>query len=214
MDLVLDNLDRFVEGVRTTVGLTLLGYAGAFAIGVFIAACRVSPVPPLRWMGATYVELVRNTPLPVLFALFFFGFPKIGIRYAPYTSAVIVLATYTGAFIAETVRSGINAVATGQAEAARSLGLTFTQTLRIVVLPQALRTVVAPLGSLFIALTKNSSIAYTISVVELVGAATILAVDEAQPVPFFLAAAVAYLILTIPSGLAVDAIERRVAIRR
>ena len=214
MELVLDNLDRFVEGVRTTVGLTLLGYTGAFAIGVLVAACRVSPVPPLRWAGTLYVELVRNTPLVVLFALFFFGLPKVGFTYAPYTSAVIVLAAYTGAFIAETVRSGINAVAPGQAEAARALGLTFMQTLRIVVLPQALRTVVAPLGSLFIALTKNSSIAYTISVVELVGAATILAVDEAKPVPFFLAAAVAYLILTIPAGLVVDVLERRVAIRR
>jgi glutamate transport system permease protein len=214
LDLVFDNLDRFVEGIRTTVGLTLLGYAGAFAIGLVIAACRVSPVPPLRWAGATYVELVRNTPLPVLFGLFFFGVTKLGVTYTPYTSAVIVLAAYTGAFIAETVRSGINAVATGQAEAARSLGLTFTQTLRIVVLPQALRTVVAPLGSLFVALTKNSSIAYTISVVELVGVASILGVDEAEPVPFFLAAAMAYLILTIPSGLLIDTIERRVAIRR
>ncbi len=94
------------------------------------------------------------------------------------------------------------------------MGLTFIQTLRIVVLPQALRTVVAPLGSLFIALTKNSSIAFTISVVEIVGIASDVAVQEALPVPAFLAAIAAYLLLTLPSGLLVDVIERRVAIRR
>lgn len=214
MDVVLDNLDQFVEGIRTTIGLTLLGYAGAFAIGVLIAGFRVSPVPPLRWAGAVYTELVRNTPLAVSFFIFFFGFTKVGISYSPYTSAVIVLAAYTGAFIGETVRSGINAVAAGQAEAARSIGLTFPQTLRIVVLPQALRTVVAPLGSLFIALTKNSSVAYFISVVEITGTAVKLGVDQARVVPFFFAAAIAYLLLTIPSGVAVEALERRVAIKR
>lgn len=214
MDVVLDNLDRYWEGFHTTVSLTLWSFALAFAIGVLVASFRVSPIPPLRWVGALYVETIRNTPLPVLFVLFFFGFPKAGVIYSPFTSAVIVLGAYTGAFVGETVRAGINAVGAGQVEAARSLGLTFTQVLGIVVLPQALRTVVAPLGSVFIALTKNSSIAYTISVLELTGIADRLNTETARPIPVFLGAAAAYLVVTFPSGLLVGVLERRTAIRR
>lgn len=174
----------------------------------------MSPVPPLRWAGATYVELVRNCPLTVLFFLFWFGLPNVGVQVPRFPSAVIVLALYTGAFVAEAIRSGINTVSRGQAEAARSLGLTFGQVLGLVVLPQALRTVVAPLGNVFIALIKNSSIAYTISVVELTGQAQTLAIRSANPLPVFAAAAVAYLILTLPSGFALGALERRLAVKR
>jgi glutamate transport system permease protein len=179
-----------------------------------VAACRVSPVPPLRWAGAFYVETVRNTPLTVLFVLFFFGLTKVGIQYGGFTTAVIVLGGYTGAFIGETVRSGISSVSRGQAEAARALGLTFPQVLWIIVLPQALRTVVAPIGSLFIALLKNSSIAAIISVPELVFRTDALANDTARAIPVFLGAAIAYLVMTVPSGLAFGVLERRVAIRR
>jgi glutamate transport system permease protein len=214
MSVVLDNLGTYAEGMRTTVSLTLLSFAAAMVVGTVVAACRVSPVPPLRWAGATYVELVRNTPLAVHFVLFYFGLTKVGIRYGPFTSAVVVLAMYTSAFVAETVRSGVNAVSTGQAEAARSLGLTFPQVLRIVVLPQAFRTVVAPLGNLFIALTKNSSVASVISVLEITEVADRLNTATARPIPVFLGAAAAYVVLTLPSGWAVGAIERRVAIKR
>jgi glutamate transport system permease protein len=200
--------------MRTTVSLTLLSFAAALVIGIVVASFRVGPVPPLRWAGAVYTELFRNTPLLVLFVLFYFGLTKVGVRFDEFTSAVIVLALYTGAFMAETVRSGINTVARGQAEAARSLGLTFPQVLRIVVLPQALRTVVAPGGNLFIALTKNSSVASVISVVEITETADRLNTATARPIPVFLGAAVAYLLLTLPSGFAVGAIERRVAIKR
>lgn len=214
MDVVFDNLDVFFAGLRTTVSLTLLSYAAALVIGIVVAACRVSPIPPLRFAGAFYVETVRNTPLTVLFVLFFFGLTKVDIKYSAYMTAVIVLGGYTGAFVGETVRSGINTVSRGQAEAARSLGLTFPQVLSIVVLPQALRTVVAPLGSLFIALIKNSSIAALIAVPELVYRTDSLSNDTARPIPIFLGAAVAYLLLTIPSGFAIRAIEHRAAIKR
>jgi len=214
VDVVLDNLDLFVGGLRTTVSLTLLSYAAAFVIGIVVAAFRVSPVPPLRGAGALFVGTIRNTPLAVLMVLFFFGLPDAGVIYSSFTSAVIVLAAYTGSFIAETVRAGVNTVAVGQGEAARALGLTFPQTLRIVVLPQALRAVVAPLGSLFIALIKNSSLAAIISVPELAGTAEQLISDTAQPLPIFIGVAVAYLVLTLPAGALVNALERRVAIVR
>lgn len=179
-----------------------------------MAVWRISPVPPLRFAGATYVEVVRNCPLTVLFVLFFFGLPEAGIIYPRFTSAVIVLGLYTSAFVAEVVRAGVNTVASGQAEAARSIGLTFPQVLRHVVLPQALRSVVSPLGSLFVALIRNSSIAYTISVVELTGTAQKLAIANADFFPAFLAAATIYLAMTLPSGWAIGRIERRVAIHR
>ena len=186
----------------------------AFVVGVLVAACRVGPVPPLRWAATAYTEGVRNCPLTVLFVLFWFGLPEVGVDYPRFASAVIVLGVYTSAFVAEVIRSGVNTVGTGQAEAARAIGLTYTQVLGHVVLPQALRSVVAPMGNVFIALIKNSSIAYTISVVELTGTAQRVAIQSAEFFPAFLGAAVGYLVLTLPSGWALGWIERRVAVRR
>lgn len=214
MGVVFDNLGAFGQGLRTTASLTVLSYLVAFLVGTFVAGLRVSPIPPLRWLGTVWTEALRNTPLTVLFFVFFFGFTKIGISYVPFTSAVIVLGCYTSAFVAETVRSGINSVAPGQAEAARALGLTFPQVLLTIVLPQALRTVVAPLGSLFVALTKNTSIAFTVSVVELTSVVTRLANETGQAVPLYAGVAVAYLLLTLPSSAVIGVIERKVAIRR
>lgn len=214
MDVVLDNLDVFWRGMRTTASLTVLSFAMAMVIGVVVAACRVSPIPPLRAAGALYVEAVRNTPLTVLMILFFFGLTKVGIRYGTFTTAVIVLGGYTGAFVGEMVRSGVNAVSLGQGEAARAIGLTFPQSLRLVILPQALRTVVAPLGGLFVALVKNSSIASLIAVKDLTYLTNQLGNDTARYIPVFLGAAVAYLAITIPAGIAIVWLDRRVAIRR
>jgi glutamate transport system permease protein len=213
VSVVWDNVDVFADGIRLTVALTLVSFAFAFAIGLVLASFRVSPVPPLRWAATFYVETIRNTPLTALIVLFYFGFPKIGIRYGEFRSAVIILAVYTGAFLAEVIRSGINTVATGQAEAARALGLTFPQVLTHVVLPQALRSVVGPIGSIFSALIRNTSIALVISVHELMFVTNKLSNDLAQPSVYF-GAAIGYLVLTIPSGFAFEALERRVAVRR
>lgn len=214
MNVVLDNLGLYAEGMRTTVVLTLASFAVALVVGTTVAAFRVSPVAPLRAAGATWVEVIRNTPLAVQFVIFYFGFTKIGIQYPAFTSSIIVLGAYTSAFVAETLRSGVNSVAPGQAEAGRALGLRFSQLLAVVVLPQAFRTVAAPLGSVFIALTKNSSLASLISVLELTEVADRLSNATARPVAVYVGAAIGYLLLTLPSGWAVGFIERKVAIRR
>jgi glutamate transport system permease protein len=214
LGVVLDHLDQFRHGIVITIELTLLSYALAFLIGLVVAGFRVSPVGPLRAAGTAYVETVRNVPLAVHFVLFFFALPKIGIIFSPFRSAVIVLAYYHGSFATETIRAGINTVPVGQAEAARSLGFTFPGTLMRVVLPQAVRSVVAPLGSLFIALTKNTSVAFLISVTELTGTADKLATDTARPIPAFLGAAAGYLLLTLFASLVLGALERRVAVKR
>lgn len=214
MSIVLDHLGDYLEGLWVTVQLTALSFAIAFVIGLVVATFRVSPVPPLRVAGAVWVETLRNTPLAVLMYLFFFGLTKAGIFFSLFTSAVIVLSCYTSTFVAESVRAGINTVARGQAEAARALGLTFGQSLVRVVLPQALRSVVAPLGSVLIALIKNSSVASIIAVADLTAVAEGLNTTFDQPIPIFLGAALGYVVLAIPCGLAVGALERRVAIRR
>jgi len=215
VNVVLDNLDLFLRGTWMTVQLTVISFSIAFAVGVLVAVFRVSPVPPLRWAGTAWVETVRNTPLAVLFVLFIFGLPKAGILFPSlFVSAVIVLSAYTSTFVAETVRAGILSVARGQAEAARAIGLTFTQTITRVVLPQALRTVVAPLGSVFIALIKNSGIAAAFGVLDLTFVAERVNNETSRPIPAFMGAAVLYVALGLLSGWAIGVLEHRTAVKR
>ena len=211
MDAVLDNLDVFVDGFRTTISLTLLSAMGALILGTLIAAMRVSPVPPLRWAGTLYVNLVRNTPLTVVFFLVVFGLPEVGVIISFYRFAVIALSLYTAAFVAEAVRSGINSVAAGQAEASRSVGMTFGQTLRLVVLPQAFANVIPPLASVFIALLKNTSIAFAFGIFEGTQAMYKLANANGNAViEILVAAAICYLTLALLASLAFGALERAV----
>jgi glutamate transport system permease protein len=214
LNVLVDHAGAFGSGFRLTVELTLLSFAVALAIGLVIASMRVSPVAPLRAAGTAYVETIRNIPLLVLLYLFFFGFPKIGIQYPPFPSAVIVIGAYTGSFVAEAVRSGVNTVASGQAEAARAIGLTFPQSLRLVVLPQALRAVVAPIGNIFIALIKNTALALTISVMELGFVSTKLIADTSQPVAVLLGVTACYLALALTAGWLFSVLEHRVAMKR
>ena len=208
------NAGAFGSGIRLTVELTLASFAGALLIGILVASCRVCPVAPLRAAGTAYVETFRNIPLLVLLFLFFFGFPQLGIRYPPLPSAILVISVYTGAFVAEAIRSGINTVARGQAEAARAMGFTFGQSLRLVILPQALRAVVAPIGNLFIALIKNTTLASTIAVVELGAVANRLINQTAQPVAILLGTAVAYLALALAASYGFATLEHKVAVKR
>lgn len=216
MDDVIDNLGLFWAGVLTTLQLSLIAGIGALVLGTIIAGFRVSPAPPLRWVGSAWVTVLRNTPLTVVLFAIAFGLPEIGINGTFFWFGVTGLALYTSAFVCEALRSGINSVAAGQAEAARSVGLTFAQTLGLVVLPQAFRTVVPPLGNVFIAMIKNSAIAGAVGVggdlysvgVQLTGSGGIAAI------PVLTGVAVGYLVLTIPAGLLLGWLERKVAIAR
>lgn len=215
MNEVLDNLDVFVRGFRTTVSLTLLAAIGALLVGTLIAAMRVSPVPPLRWAGTAYVQLVRNTPLTVVFFLVVFGLPEVDVKLPFFRFAVLALTVYTAAFVAEAVRSGINSVAAGQAEASRSIGMTFGQTLRLVVLPQAFANIVPPLASVFIALLKNTSIASAFFVFEGVQSMNQLINSFGNAViPIIAAAALGYLVLALLSSFLFGLLERAVSVGR
>lgn len=215
MDAIADNLDAYQQGFLTTLELTLLSSVLALVLGTVLAGMRVSPVPTLRGAGTAYVEIVRNTPLTVVFFFVVFVLPQLDIRLSFFVFAVIAVTVYHAAFFCEAVRSGINAVAVGQAEAARSIGLTFTQSLRLVILPQAFRTVVPPLINVFIALTKNTSIAAAFGAVELTATGTRLANANGDAViPLLAGVAVCYLAITLPSGWLAGLLERRVAVVR
>ncbi len=215
MRFLVDSLPAFWLGFRTTVVLALASYAGALVLGATLAVLRIAPAAPARVAGTAYVEWFRNVPLLVLMFVAILCLPKLGVRISPFQSALLVLVMYTAAQVCEALRAGVNAVDRGQAEAGRALGLTFGQNLRYVVLPQAARTVVPPLGSIFIALVKNTAVASLIGVVELTFQFGELARDApSQIVPLLVAIAVSYLVITIPAGYLVGRFERRAVIAR
>ncbi len=215
MQAVFGNLELYARGFVTTLQLSVLAGILSLVLGTLLAAFRVSPIPPLRAAGTAYVNIVRNTPLTVVFFFLAFGLPQVDLPLGFFTAAVAALTIYTAAFVCEVVRSGINSVAAGQAEAARSIGFTFPQTLRYVVLPQSFRTVVPPLGSVFIAMVKNSAIAGAFGVGELLAVGTRLAPENPSAVvTVFVGVAVAYLLITLTLGQLFGMLERRVAIAR
>lgn len=217
LSTVTDNLDVYLEGFVGTLELTALGATGSLVLGTVLATMRVSPVPSLRAGPTAYVEVLRNCPLPVLAVLLAFGLPKLGppVRgFSFFTWAVLAIALYHAAFVCEALRSGVNSVSAGQGEAARSLGLTFGQTMSLVVLPQAFRTVVPPLGNILIALTKNSAVAATIDVTDITNQTEFVINDTVDPLAALAGAAFFYLLLTLPTGLLVGRLERRTAFSR
>jgi glutamate transport system permease protein len=212
MDAITSNLDQYWLGFRTTVELAALSSVLALALGTVLAAMRSSPVPPLRAAGTAYVEIVRNTPLTVVFFFVVFVLPQVDIGLSFFVFAVIAVTVYHAAFFCEAVRSGINAVSAGQAEAARSIGLTFAQSLRLVVLPQAFRMVIPPLINVDIALIKNTSIAAAFGTTELTAVGTRLANANGDAViPILVGIALCYLVITLPAGWLAGRLERRVA---
>jgi glutamate transport system permease protein len=214
VDALFDNAGALLHGLLTTLEIAAVAGVGALVLGVIVAAARVSPVPLLRGVAFGYVQLFLNVPLLALLVLFVFALPDVGLLMPLATTVVVVLAVYEAAYVAEAVRSGVNTVAIGQAEAARALGLTFLQTLRLVVLPQALRAVVQPLGNVLIALVMNTALAAAVGVVELTSATNKVNLVEAQPIPIFAGAGVLYMLIALIVGLLSGVIERRVAIVR
>lgn len=214
MDVITDHLGEFGDGLLLTVELTLLSLVGALAAGILVAAMRVSPVRVLRAAGMAYVEVLQNIPLLVWLVIAVFGLPEIGVIAGLFTTSAVVIALYQGAYTAEAIRSGINAVPAGQGEAARALGLTFVQSLRLVVLPQALRTVVQPLGNIAIMTLMNTALAAAVGVVELTAAANRVNLAEAQPIWIFVTAGLMYMALSGVFGLVTGGLERKLAILR
>ncbi|WP_306369907.1 amino acid ABC transporter permease [Nocardiopsis sp. CC223A] len=224
MEAFLSNIDRVVDGFSWTVRLTLASALFSFILGILLTAMRVSPVPLLRGMSTAYVEGIRNTPLTLVLLFCGLGLNSaLGLSFSDTVAldvfwwAVIGLSAYTSCFVSESLRSGINTIPLGQVEAARSLGLTFTQNLRLIVIPQALRTVVGPLGSVLIALTKNTTVASVAGLgVQEASRQMKLMFDQgiAPVLPTFVGFAIGFLILTLPTGYFFGWLSKRVAVVR
>ncbi|WP_010205221.1 amino acid ABC transporter permease [Salinibacterium sp. PAMC 21357] len=215
IDALVDITPLYMEGFLLTLALLGISGLGAFVLGIVIATMRISPVPALRLFATIYTEILRNIPL--LLVLFFCAYvlPILGVSSDFFLLAVLGLTLYTSPFVAEAVRSGFNGVPVGQAEAARSIGMGFTQTVGLIILPQAGRMVVPPLINVFIALTKNTSVAGIFFVNELFKATYAAARDNGDVVVLTLVYAVAlYLAITVPLGLIAGAIEKKVMVLR
>ncbi len=215
MEQLFSLLPEFWAGFRVTLLLLVVSGVLALILGTVIAAMRISPVAALRGFAAFWTEIARNTPLTLIFFFTAFVLPMLGVRLPYILLAFIALTYYTSPFVAEALRSGINGVPIGQAEAARSIGLGFGQTVSLVVLPQAFRMTVPPLINVFIALTKNTSVAGGFFVVELFATTRQLANDNGNIVlPILFTAAALYLVVTVPLGLAAGQLEKRWVVRR
>jgi glutamate transport system permease protein len=203
---------QIFEAFWTTIQLTVFSAVGALILGTVLAGMRLSPVPMLNWLGTSYVNVVRNTPLTLIILFCSFGLSQtLGITLVDSQSttsiedgnfrlAVLGLTVYTASFVCETIRSGVNTVPLGQAEAARSLGFTFGQNLRMILLPQAFRAVLIPMGSVLIALTKNTTIASAIGVAEAALLMKEMIENTAALLIIGVIFALGFMVLTLPMG--------------
>ncbi|MFC8382413.1 amino acid ABC transporter permease [Nocardia sp. NPDC055165] len=221
-DLISRYDNQILDAFWVTIKLTFFSAIGALVIGTVVAGMRVSPIPVARWVGAAYVAVFRNTPLTLILVFTSLGLYstlgwKLGsdeIKVINYRWAIIGLSVYTAAFVCESLRSGINTVALGQSEAGRSLGFGFAQNLRLIVLPQAFRAVIAPLGSVLIALTKNSTVASVIGVAEAAYLMGAMIENEAAILTIGAIFALGFVVLTLPTGLLFGWLAKRYEVAR
>ncbi|MGW3660641.1 amino acid ABC transporter permease [Streptomyces sp. NPDC005151] len=205
-----------------TVQLAVYSALGSLIWGTLLAGMKVSPVPLMRGFATAYVNVIRNIPLTVIIVFSSLGlFQTLNVQLGAsdftdinFRLAVLALVVYTSAFVCEALRSGINTVPVGQAEAARALGLSFTQVLRLIILPQAFRSVVNPLASVLIALTKNTTVAAAIGVAEAAYLMKGMIEKEAQLILISAVFAFGFICLTLPTGLILGWVSKKVAVKR
>ena len=215
MGVLADNAGEILEGFWKTIQLFVLSGVASLLIGTVLASMRVSPIPVLRAAAGAYVQLARNTPLVLIFVIFVFGFPTLGVQFSFFTFAAMSLTAYTSAFICEAVRSGINAVSAGQAEAARALGMTFRQNLTLIVLPQAGRSAIPPITNILIALVRNTAVAEAFGVTEASFVMSGLLRDHADKLYWiFFGIAGGYMVIVFLITAFAAWLERRVAVLR
>jgi glutamate transport system permease protein len=216
LEIITEHFDAFSSGLWVTTRLVALSLLIALVLGTIVAALRVAPSPWLQRLGGVYVEIFRNIPLLVLLFISFAGLRRSGVDINAWTAGIASLGIYTSAYVAEALRSGVFSVSRGQVEASLSLGFSEAQTLRRIVLPQAFRTVIAPLGSITIAMIKNSAIigASLLALPDLLKEARIVNSNTFQTTEAFFWAAVGYLLLTLSATVLFRSLEARFAIRR
>ncbi|MBO1000870.1 amino acid ABC transporter permease [Bacillus sp. SD075] len=204
--ILTENLDMYLLGFKNTIMSSLIALVASLILGVLIAIMRIAPIKPLNWLGTAYVEFIRNIPLLIITFFFFLGLKLSGL-YA----GTLALTIYTSSFIAEAIRAGILSVPKGQMEAARSSGLTYGQAMRFVILPQAVKIVIPPLGNQFINLVKNSSILAVVAGLDLMYHGDLISSRTFIVFDVYIFVAAFYLILTIPLSFGVGYLEKRLA---
>lgn len=229
MDAVFSNFDDYLKAFGLTIGLFVVAGLASLVWGTVLAVFRVGPVAILNRAAALYVILFRNTPLLMIFIFMAIAMPVLGYNFtfvedweiggysvsAFFVRSTIALTLYTSAFVCEAIRSGVNAVPLGQAEAGRAIGLTFSQSMKLIVLPQALRAVIPPLTSVQIALAKNTSVAAAFGMAEATATMRALTNNNAdQRIGIFLAFAIGYIIIVEVVSLSSYGVERKVKVAR
>lgn len=209
-----DYAGDLLAGIWLTVQLTCVGFGGGFVLGTVLAVCRISPIPPLRIAGTIYVEFFRNVPLVALLLLVVYGLPYAGVNLGYFWSVILAIVAVGAAFACETIRTGVNAVDKGQVEAARSLGLTFFGIAQHLVIPQALRTVIGPMVTLFIGVLLSSSLAAVVGMRELTATVGFINNREALGLVTFAVAAAVYVILSLSAAGVGAVLEKRYRVLR
>lgn len=204
--ILTENLDMYLLGFKNTIMSSLVALVSSLILGVLIAIMRIAPIKPLNWLGTAYVEFIRNIPLLIITFFFFLGLKLSGLH-----AGTLALTIYTSSFIAEAIRAGILSVPKGQMEAARSSGLTYGQAMRLVILPQAVKIVIPPLGNQFINLVKNSSILAVVAGLDLMYHGDLISSRTFVVFDVYIFVAAFYLILTIPLSFGVGYLEKRLA---
>ena len=209
-DRTLTFLPEFLAAMRLTAAASVLAFLLAFIFGIVGALCRRSKIPPLRWLGTVYVELIRNTPVLVQIFIIYFGLPYFGIRFGPFSAGVIALSVNAGAYLTEIMRAGLAAVPKGQIEAAKTLALNRRDAFRFVIFPQAVRFVYPPVVNQFVQIILGSSLLSAVTLHELTYTARVINSQTLQTMQVFTVALVLYLILTNLVGFGADLVGRAV----
>lgn len=209
-DLVVTSFPLLLLGAGVTIKITAMSVALGVLIGLFVGIARICRVRPLRFLAAVYVDFFRGTPLLVQIFLFYFAVPVItGQRIDPYVAAVGSCGINSGAYVAEIVRAGIQSIDEGQMEAGRSLGMTWVQTMRYIIVPQAIKRVIPPLGNEFIALLKDSSLVSVIGFEELTRRGQLIIAKTYGSLEIWFSVAIIYLVMTLSISRLVAYLEKR-----
>ncbi|WP_314652937.1 amino acid ABC transporter permease [uncultured Selenomonas sp.] len=210
MNLVVNSFPLLLIGAGVTIQITVLSTAIGFVIGLVVGVARISHLRPLRLLAEVYVEFFRGTPLLVQIFLFYFALPVItGQRIDPFIAAISACGINSGAYVAEIFRAGIQSVDEGQMEAGRSLGMTWLQTMRYIIVPQAFKRVIPPLGNEFIAMLKDSSLVSVIGFEELTRRGQLIIAKTYGSFEIWMSVAVIYLVMTLTISRFVAYLERR-----
>lgn len=211
MELVFSNIQFLLTGAYYTLLITIVSMFFGLIIGIIVAIARLKGNRLVRALAKGYVSLIRGTPILVQIFIIYYGLPDFGITLGPLTAAFISLSINIGAYLSETLRGAILSVPSGQTEAAQSLGLTPWQTMRRVVLPQAARVAIPPLGNTFIGMLKETSLVSIVTVTELLRSAQLLIAQYYVAMPFYVAIALMYWVMSVFFSYILNRIEMRLS---